>query len=71
MLWNTLVCLDCFNFKSLSWKVCGSNPISPSFKFIKILARIMNNFSKVQQNKNKYNLCQNGKGIMVYKKILG
>jgi len=24
MLWNDLVCLDCLNFKSLSWEVCGS-----------------------------------------------
>jgi hypothetical protein len=26
----------------------------------------MNNFSKVQQNEKYFNLCQNGKGTMVY-----
>jgi hypothetical protein len=51
MLWSSFVCLDCFNFKSLSWKVCGSNLNNWSFKFIKILAQIMNKFSKVWQNK--------------------
>jgi hypothetical protein len=41
--------LDCFSFKSLSWKVYDSNPDSWTFKFIKISAQIMNNFSNFQQ----------------------
>jgi hypothetical protein len=44
------MCLDCFNFKSLLWKVCDSNPNGWMFKFIKISAQIMNKISKVQQN---------------------
>jgi hypothetical protein len=47
MLWSSLVCLNYFSFKSLSWKVYGSNLDTWSFKFIKILAQVMNNFSKV------------------------
>jgi len=44
------MCLDCFNFESPSWKVYDSNLDSWTFKFIKILAQIMNNFSKIQKN---------------------
>jgi hypothetical protein len=36
-----------------------------------MLAQIMNNFSKVQPKYIYIYICQNGKGIMVYKKILG
>ncbi len=49
---GSLVCLDYFNFKSLSWKVYGLNPDNWTFDFMKIFARIMNKISKVQQNKN-------------------
>jgi len=55
MLWNNLlVCIDCFNFKLLDLKllkVCSSNLTVNFFDFIKNLAQIINNFSKVQQNK--------------------
>ncbi len=46
------MCLYCFSFKSLSWNVCGSNPKSLTFKFIKILGQIMNIFSKSRQHEN-------------------
>ncbi len=45
------MCLNCFSFNSLSWKVYGSNPNSWSFKFIKNLAQIMITFSKVSKTK--------------------
>jgi hypothetical protein len=47
MLWNSLMCLDCPNFKSLSWKVCGSKPNNWTFDFIEILGQIINKISKV------------------------
>ncbi len=46
------MCLDCFNYKSMSWKVRDSNLHTWMFKFIKNLTQIMNNFSKVQKNEN-------------------
>jgi hypothetical protein len=46
------MCLDCFNYKSMSRKVRDSNLHTWMFKFIKNLTQIMNNFSKVQQNEN-------------------
>jgi len=65
------VCLDCFNIKTLSWHVYNSNLNIGSFDFILILAQIINNFSKVQQNENLFNLCRNGKGITIYIGTLG
>ncbi len=53
MLWNNLVCPDCLSLKSLLWKVCGLKLDSSNFDFIKFLAQIINNFSKVQPNKTK------------------
>jgi hypothetical protein len=50
MLWNSLMCLNCFSMKSLLWKVCNLELDNWTFDFIKILAQIKNNFSKVQQN---------------------
>ncbi len=50
MLWNNLICLDYFSFKS--WKAFGWIPDNWTFKFMKILAQTMNNFSKVRQNEN-------------------
>jgi hypothetical protein len=38
--------LDCLKFKSLSWKVYGSKLDNKTFDFIKILAQIINKFSK-------------------------
>jgi hypothetical protein len=40
---HTLDCfnLTCFNFKSLSWEVCNSNPNNWTFKFIKIYAKMV------------------------------
>jgi hypothetical protein len=52
MLWNSLVCLDCFSLKSLLWKVYSLKLDSWTFDFIKFSAQIVNNFSKVQQKKN-------------------
>jgi len=65
MLWNNLMCLDCFNFKTLSWKVYDSKLDKWTFKFIKILAKIINHFFKcLTKGKIKF-LCLNGKGTMV------
>ncbi len=52
------MCLDYINFKSLTSEIYGlklerfaiQNMIVESFDFIKILAQIINNFSKFQQN---------------------
>jgi hypothetical protein len=49
MLWNSLVCLDCLSFKSFSQKVYDSKLDIWTFDFIRILAQIIYNFSKVQQ----------------------
>jgi hypothetical protein len=66
MSWNSLVFLGYLNFKSLSWKVCNSKLDNSTFDFIKILTQIINNFLKAHQNKTKkFNLCQNGKVLMV------
>jgi hypothetical protein len=56
MLWNSLVCLDHFNVKTLSLEIWGSNLdgecwgfqtlIVNFFYFIKTLAQIRNNFEK-------------------------
>jgi len=46
MSWNSLMCLDCLNFKSLSWKVCDSKPNSWTFDFIKISTHIINKIFK-------------------------
>ncbi len=51
MLWDNLVCLDCLTFKSLSLKVYDLNLTYEIFDFIKILAQIINIFSKVWKNK--------------------
>jgi hypothetical protein len=57
MLSSSLVCLDCFSFKSLSWneiyEVCDSNLDSWTFKFIKKIGT--NNeffFQKFDKTKN-------------------
>jgi hypothetical protein len=42
MLWNSLMCIDYFSFKSLSLKVFGSKPNTWTFDFIQILAQIIN-----------------------------
>jgi hypothetical protein len=51
MLWNNLACLDSFSFKSLSWKLYGSKLDNRTFKFIIILAQIINKFTKVAKQK--------------------
>jgi hypothetical protein len=48
MLWNSVMCLDCFSFKSQS-------PDSWTFDFIKILAQIILFFPQ-KFNKTKNNL---------------
>jgi hypothetical protein len=65
MLWNNLVSLDYFSFKSLSWKVSDLNLDRLTFNFIKISTQIMNKISKVWQNEKSFNLCQNGKGTTI------
>jgi hypothetical protein len=54
MLWNTLVCLDYFNLKSLLWTICNSKLDNGTFYFIKFLAQIINNFSKSWQKNLNY-----------------
>jgi hypothetical protein len=71
MLWDNLVCLDCLTFKSLSLKVYDLNLTYEIFDFIKILAQIINIFSKVWQNKKWFNLCWNGKNTIMCKLSLG
>jgi hypothetical protein len=44
------MCVDHLDFKFFSWTVCGSKLGSRTFDFIKILAQIKNNVSKVQKN---------------------
>jgi meiotically up-regulated gene 157 (Mug157) protein len=50
MLWNNLMCLDFLNLKTLLWKVWSSKTNNLTFDFIKILAQIINIFSRTQQN---------------------
>jgi hypothetical protein len=49
-LWNSLVCVDCLNFKSLTLEGLQFKLVSGYFDFIKISTQIKNNFSKVRQN---------------------
>jgi hypothetical protein len=44
-------------------------PDNGNFDFIIILAQILNKISKVWQKKKKFNLCQNGKGIVVVDEV--
>jgi hypothetical protein len=49
-LWNSLVCVDCLNFKSLALEGLQFKLDSGNFDFIKISTQITNKFSKVRQN---------------------
>ncbi len=37
VLWNNLLCLDCFTFKNLSLKVCSSNLTMETFILLKFI----------------------------------
>jgi hypothetical protein len=63
MLWNSLMCLNYLDLRSL---LCGSKPDSWTFDFIKNSTQIINIFSKVQQNEKSFDLCWNGKGITYF-----
>jgi hypothetical protein len=65
MLWNSLVCQYYLNLKSLLWKVYDSKLDNGTFDFIKILAQIINIFSKVWPKNIIFNLWKNGKSTMV------
>jgi hypothetical protein len=56
MLWNSLVCQYYLNLKSLLWQVYDSKLDNGTFDFIKILAQIINIFSKVWPKNIIFNL---------------
>jgi hypothetical protein len=52
VLWKSLVCLGCFNCRSLFLKVWSSNPVDKSFDLIKKLTQIINFFQKIDKMKS-------------------
>jgi hypothetical protein len=62
MLWNSLMCSNYLNLKSL---FCDLKLDSWTFDFIKNSTQIINIFSKVQPKK-KVNLCWNGESITYF-----